>query len=133
MPLNKQEIESLLQKEEIIFIATTKADGSPHIAPIWFVYHKGKIWFETDKDTVKFKNIQKLNKIAFCFGGRETYIIEGSVKWFTEKELDFPIRQMYWDKYGNHMDDSYINEETLLFEVIPEKEMSWHYADQDWE
>jgi len=80
VPLNKSEIDELLEKEEIVFIATTKPNGSPHIAPIWFVFHKGKIYFETDKATVKFKNIKRKNKIALCFGGRETYIIEGKVK-----------------------------------------------------
>jgi len=40
---------------------------------------------------------------------------------------------MLWKKYGNDMDDSFITENTYIFEVIPEKEMSWHYADLDWE
>lgn len=30
------------------------------------------------------------------------------------------------------MDDSYITEKTLIFEVIPKKTMSWHYA-PDWD
>lgn len=127
------EIDELLKKEEIVFIATTKASGFPHLVPIWFIYHNGKIYFETDITTVKFKNIKKRNKIALCFGGKRTYIIEGKVKWFREKDLGFPIRKMYWDKYGKNMDDSYITDKTLIFEVIPEKEMSWHYADEGWE
>lgn len=133
MSLSKSEINSLLDKEEIIYIATTKPSGSPHIAPTWFVYHSGRIYFETDKTTVKFKNIKRNNKIALCIGGRETYIIEGKVKWFEEKDAPLPFRKMLWDKYGNDMDDSYITDKTFIFEVIPEKEMSWHYADQDWE
>lgn len=133
MPLNKTEIDELLKKEEIVFIATTKAAGSPHLVPIWFIYYKGKIYFETDITTVKFKNIKRRNKIALCFGGKRTYIIEGKVKWRKEKDLGFPIRKMYWDKYGKYMDDSYITDKTLIFEVIPGKEMSWHYADEGWE
>lgn len=133
MPLNKQEIIDLINKEEICYITTTKQDGSPHIAPIWFIYHNDKIYFETDKTTVKFKNIQHNNKVAICFGGRETYIIEGSAKWYQENEVPIPFRKMLWQKYGDDMDDNYITEKTLIFEVIPEKEISWHYADQDWE
>ena len=133
MPLNKNEISVLLKKEEIIYVATTKKDGSPHIAPIWFVVYKGKIYFETDKTTVKFKNIKRLNKIALCIGRRETYIIEGRVKWYKEKDAPLPFRKMLWEKYGDDMEDSYITKNTYIFEVAPEKEMSWHYADQDWE
>ena len=128
MPLNNQEVEKLLNETEIVYIATTKPNGDPHVVPIWFIVQGGKIYFETDKDTVKFQNIQKRNKIALCFGGKETYIVEGSVKWFTEEELSFPIRKMFWEKYGKDMADSYIHKDTLLFEVIPERTMSWHYA-----
>lgn len=128
MALSRTEIEHLLQTEEIVFIATTKKDGSPHLVPIWFIYHEGKIWFETDITTVKFHNIKRRSKIALCFGGKNTYIVEGSVKWYKEAELEFPIRKMFWDKYKKAMGDDFINEKTRLFEVIVEKEMSWHYA-----
>ncbi len=128
MALNRQEIDELLNKEEICYIATSRPDGRPHVMPIWFIYHEGKIWFETDETTVKFKNIRHNNKVMVVFGGKSTYIVEGSVKWCKENELGFPIRKMYWDKYGKDMDDSYITEKTLLFELIPEKEQSWHYA-----
>lgn len=128
MPLNNTEKKKLLEKEEIAYIATSKPDSTPHIAPIWFVMHGGKIYFETDITTVKYRNIKRKNRVAICFGGKVTYIIEGSVKEYTENELDFPIRKLYWDKYGKDMNDNYITEKTHLFEIIPDKELSWHYA-----
>jgi nitroimidazol reductase NimA-like FMN-containing flavoprotein (pyridoxamine 5'-phosphate oxidase superfamily) len=97
MPLNKTELEKILKESEICYIATTKPNGDPHVVPIWFIWYQSKIYFETDKTTVKFHNLQKR-------------------------------RQMYWEKYPKHMEDSYINEKTLLFEVIPDKEQSWHYG-----
>lgn len=128
MALNKQEIEDLLNKEEIVFIATSRTDATPHIAPIWFVYHNGKIYFETDITTVKFQNIKRNKKVALCFGGKNTYIVEGTVRWWKEDEAPLPFRKMFWEKYKDAMDDSFINEKTRIFEVTPEKEMSWHYA-----
>ncbi|MEX2033390.1 MAG: pyridoxamine 5'-phosphate oxidase family protein [Candidatus Colwellbacteria bacterium] len=128
MPLNKHERDKLLNETEIAYIATTRPDGRPHVMPIWFIYHEGKIYFETDATTTKFKNIQHNNKVMIVFGGKSTYIVEGSVQWCKENELSFPIRKMYWEKYGEAMDDSYITEKTFLFELIPEKEQSWHYA-----
>src|SRR3989344_1797753 len=61
MALNKSEITKLLSKEQLVYIATVKQNGNPHIAPIWFVYHQGKIYFETDKTTVKFVNYSGKN------------------------------------------------------------------------
>lgn len=128
MPLNKQELEELLNKEEIAYIATASVDGKPHVAPIWFVYREGTIWFETHLPTVKFKNISKNNRISICFGGKNTYIVWGKVEWFEEKDSPVPFRKMLWEKYGKDMDDSYITEKTRIFKVIVEKETSWHYA-----
>jgi len=132
MALNKQEIGKLF-KTEIVYLATSDLKGNPHVKPIWFVYHKGKIWFETHLPTRAFRNIKENNKIMLCFGGRETYLVWGKVKQYEEKECPVPFRRMLWDKYGNDMDDSYITDKTRIFEVIIEKEMSWHYADQNWD
>lgn len=133
MPLNKSEINTLLKKEENIYLATADLKDNPHAKPIWFVVYKGKIWFETHVTTASFKNIKANNKIMLCFGGRETYLIWGKVKWYKEKDAPVPFRKMFWEKYANDMDDSYITDKTRIFEVIIEKEMSWHYADKDWE
>src|SRR3972149_4770926 len=34
MPLNKSEIDELLKKEEIVFLATSDLKGNPHVKPI---------------------------------------------------------------------------------------------------
>lgn len=128
MPLTKNEIHKLVETEKIMYIATVKKNGNPHIMPLWFVYYKENIYFETDKTTIKFKNIQKLNRISVCFGGKETYIIEGSVKWWTEKDAPLSFRKLLWKKYKKDMDDSFITDNTYIFAIIPEKKLSWHYA-----
>src|SRR3989344_5928827 len=133
MPLNKSEIDQLLKKEEIVYLATSVLKGNPHVNPIWFVWNKGKIWFETHIPTRAFRNIKENNKIMLCFGGKVTYLVWGKVKWYKEKDAPVPFRKMLWDKYDKDMDDSYITEKTRIFEVIVEKETSWHYADEDWE
>jgi len=126
MALSKQEVEKILEKEEIVFIATTMPNGAPHLVPIWYIYHQGKIYFETDKTTVKFNNIKHRNEIVLCFGGEDTYIIRGSVSWKTEQETAIPVRKLYWEKYKYKMEDRYINENTYIFEVKIKKELSWH-------
>src|SRR3989344_8123691 len=105
MALKKDEIRKLL-RTEIVYLATADLQGNPHVKPIWFVYHKGKIWFETHLPTRAFKNIEKNNKISICFGGKTTYILWGSVKWYEEKYSPINFRELLWKKYKNDMDDS---------------------------
>ncbi len=40
-------------------LATTRADGSPHVAPIWFILDGGDLVFMTGADTVKGKAMMR--------------------------------------------------------------------------
>ncbi|GAA2341296.1 PPOX class F420-dependent oxidoreductase [Streptomyces kunmingensis] len=47
-------------------LSTVRADGSPHIAPVWFVLDGGDIVFNTGKDTVKGRNLARDGRVALC-------------------------------------------------------------------
>ncbi|WP_431963457.1 PPOX class F420-dependent oxidoreductase [Actinacidiphila sp. bgisy160] len=47
-------------------LATTRADGTPHVAPVWFLLDGDDIVFNTGKDTVKGRNIARDGRVALC-------------------------------------------------------------------
>ncbi|MFE0386781.1 PPOX class F420-dependent oxidoreductase [Streptomyces bungoensis] len=47
-------------------LSTVSADGSPHVAPIWFVLDGGDLVFNTGKETVKGRNLARDGRIALC-------------------------------------------------------------------
>lgn len=47
-------------------LATTRADGSPHVAPVWFVLDGIQIVFTTGSGTVKGRNLTRDPRAAFC-------------------------------------------------------------------
>ena len=48
-------------------IATTRADGRPHVAPVWYdVDDDGTIVFTTGADTVKGRNVRRDGRVALC-------------------------------------------------------------------
>jgi hypothetical protein len=48
-------------------LATTRADGRPHVAPVWFdVEEDGAIMFNTGKDTVKGRNLRRDPRVSLC-------------------------------------------------------------------
>jgi PPOX class probable F420-dependent enzyme len=47
-------------------LATVKADGSPHVAPIWFCVDGREIVFNTGEDTVKGKALARDTRVALC-------------------------------------------------------------------
>ncbi|MET7925838.1 PPOX class F420-dependent oxidoreductase [Streptomyces sp. NPDC005349] len=47
-------------------LSTVRPDGSPHIAPVWFVLDGEDLVFNTGKDTVKGRNLARDNRVALC-------------------------------------------------------------------
>ncbi|MFC6714675.1 PPOX class F420-dependent oxidoreductase [Branchiibius cervicis] len=45
-------------------LATTRADGRPHAAPIWYDVQDGSVWFNTGADTVKGSNLLRTGQAA---------------------------------------------------------------------
>ena len=47
-------------------LSTVRADGSPHVAPIWFLLDGDEVVFNTGRKTVKGRNIVRDGRIALC-------------------------------------------------------------------
>ncbi|MFJ4541403.1 PPOX class F420-dependent oxidoreductase [Streptomyces tibetensis] len=47
-------------------LSTVRADGSPHVVPIWFLLDGDEVVFNTGKDSVKGRNIARDGRIALC-------------------------------------------------------------------
>ncbi|MFB7775390.1 PPOX class F420-dependent oxidoreductase [Streptomyces bauhiniae] len=47
-------------------VATVRADGSPHIAPIWFLLDGDELVFNTGEETVKGRNLARDPRVALC-------------------------------------------------------------------
>ncbi|HKE73217.1 MAG TPA: PPOX class F420-dependent oxidoreductase [Acidimicrobiales bacterium] len=70
-------------------VATTRVDGRPHVAPVWFdVEDDGTIVFNTGADTVKGRAIRRTGKVALCVqDDRPPFsfvVIEGDAAWSDE-------------------------------------------------
>ncbi|MCW2524291.1 MAG: class F420-dependent oxidoreductase [Frankiales bacterium] len=53
-------------------LATTRPDGRPHVAPVWFVLDGGDLLFLTGKDTVKGKSLAHDPRVAIVVDLEET-------------------------------------------------------------
>lgn len=48
-------------------LAVTRADGSPHVAPVWVDLDGDDVVFMTSADTIKGKSILRDGRVALCF------------------------------------------------------------------
>ncbi|WP_030763511.1 PPOX class F420-dependent oxidoreductase [Streptomyces griseus] len=47
-------------------LATVRADGGPHVVPVWFVLDGDSFVFNTGKDTVKGRNLARDARVSLC-------------------------------------------------------------------
>lgn len=47
-------------------LSTVRSDGSPHVAPVWFVLDGDDLVFTTGSDTVKGRNLARDGRAALC-------------------------------------------------------------------
>lgn len=47
-------------------IATTRADGRPHVAPVWFLLDGDHLVFNTHKNTIKGRTLIRDGRVALC-------------------------------------------------------------------
>jgi hypothetical protein len=72
-------------------LATVRADGRPHVAPVWFdVDHDGAVVFNTGESTVKGRNLARDPRASFCVDDERPpfsfVVLEGVVE--ISKDLD---------------------------------------------
>jgi hypothetical protein len=76
-------------------LATTRRDGRPHAAPIWYDLDDGTIVFTTGATTVKGRGIRRTGEVALCVQDDQPpfsfVIIDGDATW--SDDLD---QLRYW-------------------------------------
>lgn len=56
----------MLDRARTAKLATTRADGRPHVAPIWFDLDGETLIFTTGESSIKGQNIQRDGRISIC-------------------------------------------------------------------
>ena len=64
-PMTPEEITAFLTEgTRTAKLATTMADGGPHVMPVWFIVEDGEIVFNTGADTVKGRNLRRDPRVS---------------------------------------------------------------------
>jgi len=58
------DVASFMEQEWIASFVTVDAENKPHIVPVWFTYDYGKVHVQTDRKSVKVRNIKLNNHVA---------------------------------------------------------------------
>lgn len=118
-----QEMIARLEKQQNIWFSSVRPDGRPHLAPVWFVWHEGKIYIGTDPRSVKIRNIRGNARVALALeDGEHPVICEGSAR-LLEKPYPEPLLAIFFQKY--EWDVTADEQYNTVVEITPEKWLAW--------
>ena len=70
------------------WVTTTRADGRPHAMPVWGLWLDGALWFSSDPDSVKGRNLAaRPDAVVHLESGDEVCILDGRVRRVGHEEL----------------------------------------------
>ena len=64
--LTTQEIDAFLAQPRTAQLVTLRPSGTPHVAPVWFLWQDGRVLVMADGDAVKVRNIRSNPAVALC-------------------------------------------------------------------
>ena len=119
MKLSQSEINEFLDGVHIARVATTRPDGRPHIAPVWYLWEDDTLYFESESRTVKTRNLRLNPNIAISIdvtagGLRLKYVI-------LEGRVEFIENLQEVKKLANRIYSRYVGQEAL--DTRPVQEM----------
>jgi PPOX class probable F420-dependent enzyme len=117
-----QRAAARLYREPIIWLATVRAEGRPHLVPIWHVWHGEKIYISTGQDSVKLRNLRHEPRMALALpDAMDVVLVEGTAR--PAPELDDELVPHFKQKFD--WDFRQDKEYGALVEITPSKILAW--------
>jgi len=135
--LTQEEQDLFLTRPQIAHFTTVRPAGRPHVAPVWFLWDRGKAWVMADGGAVKVKNIQNNPAVALSIATPErplSYVVlEGQAK-LSSEALEPMVERMcvLYDgpERGAEFAKELISQERMvLLEVAIDKIITWKDGD----
>lgn len=112
-----------LETAQNIWFGSVRPDGRPHLAPVWFAWHGGRLYVCIEAGSVKGRNVALNPRVALALeDGVHPVICEGTAAPCSPPWPE-PVVGIFKHKYD--WDISTDGQYDLLLEITPEKWLSW--------
>lgn len=109
-------------KAEACWFSSTRPDGRAHLAPIWHVWHEGKIYVVTQSTAVRSRNIAFQPAVSLSLPDPiNVLIVEGTAR-VTPEQKD-ALNPLFKAKYNWEFTND--NPYNVIIEVTPTKILAW--------
>jgi F420H(2)-dependent biliverdin reductase len=111
-----------LSRAEACWFSSVRPDGRAHLAPIWHVWHDGRVFVVTQASSVRARNIRQNPSVSISLPDpMNALIVEGLARPAPERAAE--LRPLFNAKYS--WDIGQDQDYDLIIEVTPTKIMAW--------
>jgi nitroimidazol reductase NimA-like FMN-containing flavoprotein (pyridoxamine 5'-phosphate oxidase superfamily) len=130
--LNRK-VSKLIARERVCRVATTGADGIPHVVPVCHLLAGGKIYFGSGKDARKIANLRGNPRIALTvdlysddWSHLKGVMVQGTATLIERGPRFREMRALLYEKYPQYPEDSALDmSDSVLVEVTPTSVFGW--------
>ncbi len=131
--MTPEQIQAYLSKPHIADLATVRPDGSPHVAPVWFLYENGVIKVLAETSSVKVRNLKGESRVSVSIATDQRpyeYVIVNGVAEISEGDISDILRRISVHYQGLEEGERYAEKtlrelELCLITIRPSKLIGW--------
>lgn len=126
--LRWNEVQERLADARNYWLATTRANGRPHVMPVWGLWMNAMWLFSTDAASVKGRNLARDPRaVVHLESGDDVVVLEGRAEMVTERALLRRFADAYERKYRFRPETG--NPATPVYALQPAVALAWHEMD----
>ena len=95
-------LQKFLEPSRIAMVATIGASGMPQLTPNWYVFVDGRLAMSTRKETFKYRNVSRDQRLAVCIysepNAQDYVVLTGRVE-VTDDDSIWPITRAIIQRY----------------------------------
>ena len=125
-------VDQQMAKSRNYWICSTRPDGRPHAAQVWGVWIDGVLYFSTDREARKARNLAANPEIVVHLeSGDDAVILEGAVEVIDEREklLQLGVGKAYALKYPPYDPFAADAPVGLWYALRPRTALAWEERD----
>jgi len=130
--LNKK-LSKLIARERVCRVATTGADGKPHVVPVCHVLAGEKIYFGSGNDARKVANVRANPQIALTidlysedWSQLRGVMVRGTATLIERGPRFKRARALLYEKYPQYPEEAALaTSDSVVVEVTPTRVLSW--------
>jgi PPOX class probable F420-dependent enzyme len=72
-PLRLLDARRVYRDLPVVHVATTRADGGPHVVPLWFVWREEGVYVSCRRDSATWRNVERDPRVALSLDRGRTW------------------------------------------------------------